>query len=421
MARQQVLAISYLFPNVLQPNHGIFVYNRLNALARYVDIKVINPIPWSPFHHLLPNLRQNRQIPLRTQRGQLEIFHPRFFSIPRFLKGMEVHSYERAVRQCLANELSEFKFDLIDLHWTFPDLPTGRALADQYQKPCLVTLRGLEAFHLHDADSRQHHVRKNLLEADGVIALSEELQNVSLGFGGDKAKHAVIRNGVDTEQFCYTPKSTARAQLGLPEQERFILMVGALIKRKGFDLVISQLKRIRAKVGQDVRLRIVGAQGAEGDFRQGLFTQIEREGLQEAVTFQGAVPNEQLHLWYSAADVFCLASRGEGSPNVLTEALACGCPAVASKVGAVPDIMGCEDRLGLVVPNEDAEAIAAGLIELLSVQGDDRAERARAFGCYDWDWCARQVLKVYARFLGDSVDDLYKQAGAAHTMSTQVT
>lgn len=398
--RPKILAISYLFPNPVAPNHGIFVFNRLNALAKYADIKVINPIPWSPVHRFIGNYRDNDQIPTQVTRGALEIFHPRFLSIPRVLKSVEVGTYQRAVQSVVDKELSAFDFDLIDLHWTFPDLPTGVALSDQRGKPFLTTLRGMEAFHIHDGDIRQRLVADCLPKARFVIALSRELQQQGIEVGCQPESTAVIRNGVDSQGFYHIDKSAARSELGIDQGEKFIVMVGALIRRKGFDLVIEALAKLQQST-PDLRLRIVGSEGHEGDFRAELNQLIDRHGLQDRVVFQGAVENHRLKYWYNAADVFCLASRGEGSPNVLTEALACGCPAVAADVGAVREIMESEQDLGFVFASEDVTVLAEQLAASIALQTDRQAQ-AQRFGKYDWDWCAREVLKRYQQALSST-------------------
>ena len=72
--------------------------------------------------------------------------------------------------------------------------------------------------------------------------------------------------------------------------------------------------------------------------------------------------------WYNAADVFCLSSRSEGSPNVMMEALSCGCQVVATDVGSAAEVV-CEDFLGTVVANDDT-GLAAGLSLALARQYD---------------------------------------------------
>jgi teichuronic acid biosynthesis glycosyltransferase TuaC len=133
----------------------------------------------------------------------------------------------------------------------------------------------------------------------------------------------------------------------------------------------------------------LGAQGAEGDYRAELKNYVTEHGLEKHVVFQGAVMNQDLITWYNAVDVFCLSSRGEGSPNVLTEALACGTPDIASKVGSVPEIMDSEPNLGLVFENENA--IVDALDQVLSIVFD-RKQSAQRFSKYTWDWCAKCVF-----------------------------
>ena len=116
------------------------------------------------------------------------------------------------------------------------------------------------------------------------------------------------------------------------------------------------------------------------------------------MVFQGAVPNNALPCWYNAADVFCLASRGEGSPNVLTEALACGCPAVAADVGAVKEIMESEKNLGRCVPSENIDSLSAALCEVLHT-GYDRSRSAQTYGQYHWAWCAENTYQVYQKVM----------------------
>ncbi|WP_348680800.1 glycosyltransferase [Alteromonas mediterranea] len=390
MPRKRLLALSYLFPNVEKPNHGIFVYNRLNAMAKYADITVINPIPWSPLHFFINKFKHLRNIPVKTQRGNLTIYHPRYLSIPGYAKGIEIPTYRSAVKKVI-NEIG-FDFDLIDLHWTFPDLPTGDYLSKKYGVPYRLTLRGMEAFHQQDGDIREATVVKYLKKVDSIISLSEEMAYTADRVANARYKTNVVRNGVDTAAFFYKDKTACRNKLQIPTEHRVILGVGALIYRKGFDVVIDALKTIvNTTALNNTHFYILGAEGAEGDYRKELKKQVSDLQLNDHVHFVGAVPNNQLVDWYNAADVFCLSSRGEGSPNVLTEALASGCPAVATKVGSVPEIMNSEPNLGYVVDVDDVHETIKALSELLLAE-TDRKQQAENLHKYTWDWCAKQLL-----------------------------
>jgi teichuronic acid biosynthesis glycosyltransferase TuaC len=390
--KKKILAISYLFPNCNQPNHGIFVLNRLKAMSKFADITVINPIADSPLHKQISKFAHLQSIPELEVIEGIDVYHPRYFSIPGHLKSIEVLTYRRAVQKVL-DEIG-YDFDLIDLHWTFPDLPCGYWLSKKINKPFHVTLRGMEAFHLQDSGLRKHIVAYYLKKASKVISLSEEMARKAVELSNTAERTVVIRNGVDTNKFYYLDQSECREKLSLKNDDKIILGVGALIHRKGFDLVIKGLEKVIATEGlENTKFYILGAQGPEGDYRKELNQFIEQHSLQKNVVFVGAVANSELITWYNAADVFCLASRGEGSPNVLTEALACGTSAVATNVGSVPEIMASEENLGYCVENEDQQAIAIKLIQVLT-SGHDRKLQASNFNKYTWNWCANEVMKV---------------------------
>lgn len=395
--RKRILAISYLFPNSAQPNHGVFVLNRLKALSQYVDITVINPLPWSPIHRYIDRLSLIKNVPDVEVLQGLEVHHPRFFSIPRFFKQLEPRHYQRAIDRCLSqlNGSGKSHFDIVDMHWTFPDLPAGLAIAERLNAKTIVTLRGMEAMHESDGKVRSSAVDDGLIRVDRIIALSEELKAAADTRTTMPAKSVVVRNGVSTEQFYYIEQQQAKSLISTSIDSPAIISVGSLIYRKGFDLLIGALQRLRLLPNfANCCLYIIGSEGPEGDYRKRLFEQVERLGLQDAVKFVGQVPNAELVNWYNACDVFCLASRGEGSPNVLTEAIACGCPAVSADVGSAREIVESEGNLGLCVESDSEGALYDGLHEVLS-RKIDREKNATIFSKYSWDWCAQNVLPVY--------------------------
>jgi glycosyltransferase involved in cell wall biosynthesis len=378
------------------PNHGVFVYNRLNAMARDANITVINPLPWSPFHYCFKRYKGLRGIPAQREQGRLSIHHPRFFSIPGALKEVEQHTFARCVSR-LATELNPkgTSFDCIDVHWPYPDLPVALALAKKWGIPCNITLRGMEAFYLDEKDKRPAIIKQALSQVDGVISLSEEMAETAHALADTKSKTTLIRNGADTQKFQHQPMSEARASLGLPPEGLVFLSVGALIERKGYQNVISALSQlsIAGKLPSHWRYYIIGSAGLEGNCEQTLRNQIKTLALEEHVILQGSVNNPLLPIWYNAADVFCLSSFGEGSPNVLTEALSCGCPAIATRVGAVPDIMSSVPDLGVMVDVGQTEDWCEAIPALLS-KTTSRALRAQALAPYDWAWCGDKALSA---------------------------
>lgn len=391
--RPHVLAVSYLFPNSIYPHYGVFVLNRLKAIQKYCDITVINPIPYFPFTSSLQRYKSYNLIPKEENIGGIKVYHPRFFSIPKFYKSLESTTYPLAVLPLAKRINAQQPVDLIDLHWTYPDLPAGKKLSRLINKKFLVTLRGVEAFHIAEQDHRLPIIKSGLKEANHVISLSNELKNLGIKYGATEAKSTVIRNGVDTEAFCFQEQGDARDKLKLGKNKKIILSTGSLIHRKGFDRVIKHLPTV-LKQHPNTHFYIIGSKGPEGNYESQLINLIEERNLLEHVHFVGTVKNEALIHWYNAADLFCLMSRGEGSPNVLTEALACGCPSLSSNVGSVPEIMDEEIEMGAVIPNDDQHDFSTSITDCLSSTYDRKAI-SNLMKRYNWDWCARKVIDVY--------------------------
>jgi len=399
----KILAISYLFPNNEYPDQGIFVYNRLKAISNFCKVIVINPVPWFPGHTLFRRYKNYNQIPEKEIIGGMDVYHPKFFIIPGYFKFIDLFSFAFAVHGVLKGELKNYKFDLIDLHWTYPDILSGVISAKYFKKKFLVTVRGKEALNMfarEDGGYRSEKSLRNLLlmhffhKANRVITLSDELKNICIQSGIDKTKIITIRNGVDTNLFYYMKKDTCKEILNLPTDKKIILSIGTINLRKGFDRIIRALKEMDNK---DIIAYFIGASGADGDYSIELNNLVKRLDMEDRVRFVGHVSNKNLILWYNAADIFCLASRGEGSPNVLTEALACGCPSVATAVGSVNEIIHKE--LGCIVPNNETDLII-GLNKALCTKYD-RKKNAEYMKSYNWDWCAKKVIAEYKKTLGN--------------------
>ena len=151
----------------------------------------------------------------------------------------------------------------------------------------------------------------------------------------------------------------------LPERrastEKRLLAVGRLVPQKGFDRLIASFARL-AEAHPDWRLTIYG----EGTERAALEAQVRSFGLSERVSMPGLC--KDLLPVFAEVDQFVLPSRYEGAPNVLLEALAAGCPVVATDCpGAVAEILA-EGRFGLLVANDEG-AVTKGLDRMMSDEG----------------------------------------------------
>lgn len=395
-SRLKALSVTTLFPSRAQPVHAVFVLNRLRRVSEHCDLRVVVPVPWFPLAWLVRRQHQTwRAIPREDRIGNLQVYYPRFFSIPLLMKPLDGFTVAFSVWRLARRLRREFDFDLIDAHLAFPDGFAGVLLGKLFKRPVTVTLRGHDINLLPTArfPVRKRQIQYALKHADLVIGVADALRRGAVELGADPQKTVTISNGVDTDIFFPVPREEARARLGLPRNRQVILAVGHLVERKGFHLIVEALGLLR-QAGREVPyLVVVGAAGEEGDYSAVIKERIARFGLRNDVLLAGAQPNEKLCDWYNAADVFCLASAMEGWANVLLEALACGTPVVATSVWGTPEVV-TSDALGLLVRREP-EDIARGLALALNKTWD--RERIVAHACpQTWQKVGERVAASFA-------------------------
>ncbi len=383
-----ILALSYLFPNRTQPSYGIFVFNRLKAVSRHCELTVIAPLQW------LPGLREKKDVDLSSTYHSLKVYYPRFLAIPRFLKWLDFVFYFLSVLPVVGYLRfgKKIRFDLVDVHWTCPDLLAGWLLARFLGTKCCVTIRGKEALCLQERNLRKKLLDWLLRHTDQHVCLSTELQQDLLDIGVPASRIQVILNGVDSDQFSFRDQISARNQLGLPQDKKIIISVGSLIARKGHHHLIRQLPRLAQN--HSIELYIIGGVNPEGNCKaelEGLVAELSLDN----VFFVNDLSHAELVHWYCAADLFCLATSGEGCPNVVMEALACGCPSIVSAVGAVPDLI--TDKLnGFIVPLEGDWHYY--IDEALKTDWDRQKISSQMEG-RNWAACAQQVVNMYQKLL----------------------
>jgi len=334
--RTRVLLLSTVFPNAAQPVHGVFVRERMRALPDDLEVRVVAPTPWFPFvSGLRPGLRP--RVPAREEQGGVEVLHPRFFSVPGIAKCLDGLFLFLALLPVLLRLRRRFPFEVIDAHFVYPEGLAAVLLGKVFHVPVVVTLRGMLPL-LVPFRLRRPQLRFTLRCAARVVAVSESLRQDAIGLGLAPERVRVIENGIDPELFRPIPRLEARRLLGLPDEGPLLVSVGTLAPRKGFHLVLEAVAALAPRF-PGIRFAMVGGAGPEGAMEEELRALAARLGIPFRAIFAGSRSRAELAAWYSAADLFVLASAHEGCPNVVLEALACGTPVVATPVGNVPEIL----------------------------------------------------------------------------------
>ncbi len=395
----KILVISSMFPNNVQPTFGIFVQQRLVRMSKHCRLKVVNPIPYCPVVGRLKRYAYRARVKHKLNIDGLEVYYPRFFSIPMILKPLDGVFYFLCLVLFCRRIRKEFDFDVIDAHLAYPDGFAAVLLGKLLKKPVAITLRGHDIFELPQYPIRKRQVVYALKQANIVFSVADALKReaVALGIAGEKI--VLATNGVDTRLFHPIDKLVAREELGLPRDKRIILSVGHLVVRKGFQHIIRAISILAEQGRGDLQLVIVGAAGIEGDYKARLDELINRLGVKDAVYFAGRRPYDELYKWYSAADIFGLASSKEGWANVLLEALACGKPVVATRAWGNSEVITAED-LGLLVEPENPTALAFSLDKALQRKWNTDIITAYSIQ-HSWERTAGIIYGEYKKMLGN--------------------
>jgi glycosyltransferase involved in cell wall biosynthesis len=254
---------------------------------------------------------------------------------------------------------------------------------------------------------------------DGYVAISPALTEKYLEAGFASSQVRLISQGVDIRDFAPSDDQAGiRRQLGLPADNPILVFVGSLIYRKGIDVLLQAWARIHASL-PDAHLVLLGKNVFPGD--PGASHLLAREMAElpagAAARVHQVGITDDVSRYLQAANVFVFPSRQEGFGTVMIEAMACGVPSVVAELPGITDFIfgvsaadpkacaACdsEPAAGIVVPQEDAEALARAAIRLLSnpsgVAAAGRAARSRACASFSIERIADSYLDYYAHLL----------------------
>lgn len=255
------------------------------------------------------------------------------------------------LRARLAEEVRDFAPDVAHVHGL---LPAG-LLALGLSLPTVVTAHGSETYALP--------WRRSGLErlARAVVGRAQRLAAVS-SFVGDHLCRlgardvAIIPNGADDALFFPRDRPAARRSLGLNATGPVVLFVGHQEREKGMVEFVDALRELAP-------LGVSALFAGKGSMNEWVRAQLQQADVE--ATFLGSIEHDRLALAYGAADVLALPSYREGLPTVICEAMNAGRAVVATRVGGIPEIVedGCT---GLLIPAQDASALAAALREVVT-------------------------------------------------------
>ena len=315
--------------------------------------------------------------------------------LDEFIDGVEAWRITRGV-----------DYDVIDAHYWLSGV-VALALRDEWSVPVLQrfhTLGRLKNGVARLAGEREPEIR--LREETRIVRCADRLVAANEGerayfvdeYGASPERVAAIPCGVDTDLFRPGQVADARARLGLAPGP-LLLYVGRIAPIKGLHTLLDAVVRLTA-ARPALRLLVVGGDADEpvDGHERALREQIEALGLGPAVHFVGAQPQERLRDFYLAADALVLPSYYESFGMVALEAMACGTPVIASRVGGLTTTVR-DGVTGFLVREGDVTALAERVEHVL---GDpDVAWRVGREGVawaaqHRWPCVAEAICRQYA-------------------------
>ncbi|MBO6621879.1 MAG: glycosyltransferase family 4 protein [Balneola sp.] len=327
----KIALISHLYPTKLYPHQGKFIQDQFNLLADNGnnEVELIVPTPFAlPF---TGRWKANHSALLSDESKN---FRVRYLSFPgrRFPEIIKRHLSKKILSFLLRK-----KYDVVHLHWAYPDGVVIPDLQDAEFKTVL-TIHGSDWYQTKDTPVLSGLIEESFSASDRILYSGPKLKkDIETVFPELSEKSDIIYNMVDTES--YSPlssgdKEMVRKKLNWKLSKKHALTVANIRHEKGLDLLIDTISQNKELA--DIQFHIVGNR-ENTEYSDSVINSIEDSPFNNIELIPAVSPKELIK-YYQAADFYILPSRREGFNVSILEAAACGLPLVCTNVGGNAEV-----------------------------------------------------------------------------------
>jgi len=369
----KVSILTLEYPPNVYGGVGVHVQNMAAALSKFVDVEVRTK--WVPRAPRLRNVRRYRVGPVKGDFGPAA----------------------EALKLDLEIVSDGMSSDIVHSHTWYMNM-AGALAKRLYGIPAVATVHSLEPLRPWKAEQlgRGYELskwmeREGLCSCDRVIAVSEGMKkDIMKCYPIPSSKIAVVHNGIDPS--IYKRREQGRVLRRHGVRKPYVLFVGRLTRQKGVFDLLEASKRFMAGTVTVLATGRPDEPGILDDLKRAV------KGRRDVVWINSMLGQAETIALYSGAAVSVTPSVYEPFGIVVVEAMACGSPVVASRVGGIPEIVQ-DGRSGLLVPPKDPTTLAdavnrvladGALASRLAANGRRRVERG-----FTWEAAARRTFEIY--------------------------
>jgi teichuronic acid biosynthesis glycosyltransferase TuaC len=386
-------------------NAGIWSIKTALAIKKSgVEVVVLSPTPWIPKGLAFTSTLVGwADVPYRYEIEDLPVYYPKCPHYPNSLirkyiynnfPFLETEAIYKWVGDTVSDIMDKSPFQLIHANFMFPSGYIGYRIKKKYGVPLVFHERGIRRLETAIKNRRLREIYSKVVrDSDLVIVPSEKMAEIlrrNFPCGGDIT---VVRDVGDID----ISDETMEDRPIRYQENKIILSVGALIERKGHEVLIKAVKRIKEKI-PEVKCLIIG-NGNRFDKIKQLIHDLQ---LNDSVELLGELPHIEVLKIMSWCDVFVLPSWDEAFGTVNAEAMTFGKPIIGCVGEGISEVI--EDGVhGFLVEKRDVESLTLAIARILTDMPLARRMGAQSMELskneLNYNYISSQMIKHYANIL----------------------